>query len=400
MMGKRVMIDWEADENVEWHDYSPKKNPDKKTRRSLLITTDNFLPRHDGISRFLSEILPRLKDKYEITVVCPDYGPARMDGVRIVQIPLRKKTFGDYTPAKFNLRDIKELVKSSDLVFNQGLGPIGLCGIIAAKTFRRPVISYIHSVEWELFPKAIANGIFRGPIVSFSKLFARLCYNRCTMLIMPSENIAEQFSWQRITTPKRVAHLGVDTTKFKQGNKRKIREKLDLPKDAFIVGFHGRIAHEKNILTLVRGFKRMDVKNKQLLIIGDGVKELKDRLRRIRGVTITGSTDKPEEYLQALDVYVMPSFTETTSLAVLEAMATGLPVVSSRVGFIKYYIIDGENGMFFDNKSGFDLMRKIEELSKDHVLRAKLGLNARKTIEKSFRWEMTAENVKDVLDEI
>lgn len=397
-MVKRITIDWEEKENVEWQDYRPARSAE--LRRRLLITTDNFLPRWDGISRFLSEVIPRLRESYDITVVAPDFGAIEMEGTTIIRIPLSKHSFGDYTPPAFAYRQIATLVRRADIVFNQGLGPIGMCAIMAAKRCRRPIASYIHSVEWELFPKALAAPTLRAPLIAASKMFCRFFYNRCSMLILPSENIAEQFSWQRIRTPKRIAHLGVDTRKFSPGAQAKARAELDLPKDAFIIGYHGRIAYEKNLLTLLRAFRQLPQRNKRLLIVGDGVPQLRERLRRFSDVIVTGSTNNVVPWLQAMDVYVQPSFTETTSLSVLEAMACGLPVVSSKVGFIKYYIIDRQNGIFFENTSPYELGTKLTDLHKDKALRAKLGANARKTIEKSFQWDQTAQTISEILDTI
>ncbi len=399
-MGKRVTIDWDERENVEWQEYAPKKSVEGEAKRRLLIATDNFLPRWDGISRFLSEILPRLRDTYDITVVAPDYGPAVIEGVRIVRVPLARNKYGDYRPAKFAYRYVRSLVRSSDIVFTQALGPIGVAAILAARSCKRPVVAYIHSVEWELVPKALAAPIFRGPLVALSRMLARFLYNRCTLLVLPSESTAEQFSWGGIRTPKRVAHLGVDTHKFHHGDRKAAREILHLPADAFIVGYHGRVAHEKNLITLLRGFRRLRIPNKRLLIIGDGVASIVERLRKHSDVTVTGFADNVALWLQAVDVYVQPSLTETTSLSVLEAMACGLPVVSAKVGFINYYLIDGHNGLFFDNTNAQELSVKLAQLQRDPVFRTKLGLNARKTIEKSFQWDATAKGIKDALDSV
>jgi glycosyltransferase involved in cell wall biosynthesis len=399
-MMARVTIDRYEMENVEWKDV-PKQKRAENGRRRLLITTDNFLPRWDGISRFLSEIIPRLKADYDITVVAPMYGEIVIDGVEIVQIPLARRPYGDYTPARFAYKRIARLVQRSDIVFNQALGPIGMCAILAAKRHRRPIVNYIHSVEWELVPKALApTAALRGPIIPFTKLAARFFYNRCSALIVPSENIAELFSWQRITTPKRVVHLGVDTAKFAPGDREAAREQLQLPTDAFIVGYHGRIGHEKNLLTLLRAFRRLRAKSKRLLIVGDGIPALKSKLLKFNDVIVTGSTNHVVPWLHAMDVYVQPSFTETTSLTVLEAMSCGLPVLSSKVGFIQHYIVDEENGLFFNNKHPYDLFAKIARLHDDPVLRSTLGTAARKTVVQKFNWELTAKGIKDVLDEL
>lgn len=399
MMAK-VTIDWEEQENIEWEEYEPKKKDMDETRRRLLITTDNFLPRWDGISRFLAEIVPRLQENYDITIIAPDYGEARIEGVEVIKVPVGEHLYGDYNPPSFAYRLVKEQVRKADLVFNQALGPIGISAILAARGAKRPIASYIHSVEWELVPKALATPLVRGPFVGLTKGFVRWLYNRCSLLLVPSENIAEQYSWAGIRTPKRIAHLGVDTGKFRAGNRKAARKRLELPEDAFIVGFHGRIAREKNLLTLARGFRRLGVDRKLLLIVGDGVPDLRNRIARFSNVIVTGSRDDVVPHLQAMDVYVQPSFTETTSLAVLEAMACQLPIVSSPVGFIKYYIVDGENGLLFDHSSAYDLAGKLKELYDDPGKRERIAANARKTIEKSFQWENTAERIAEALREI
>ncbi|MDD9952714.1 MAG: glycosyltransferase family 4 protein [Candidatus Woesearchaeota archaeon] len=392
----RVTIDWEKNENVEWQDYKPKKST--KEKRRLLITTDNFLPRWDGISRFLAEIIPRLKEEYDITIIAPNNGPIEIEGVEVIQVPLSNYTHGDYTAAKFAYKEIKHFVRHTDIIFNQSLAPIGACAVIAAKRLNRPIVNFIHNVDWELVPKALSQPIFRGPLIALTKLIVKFLYNRCTLLILPSENIAEHFTWQGVRTPKRIAHLGVDVKKFSP--RKQDRKALGIPENAFVMGYHGRISHEKNLFTLLRAFKRVEIKNKRLLIVGDGVEKIKERLGSVPGVIVTGATDNVVPYLRVMDLYVQPSLTETTSLAVLEAMACGLPVVSSKVGFIKYYIIENENGLFFENTSAYDLMVKLQRLYDRPEKRAALGKAARATILESFRWSSTAQAIKDALDSV
>src|SRR3989344_3764110 len=101
----------------------------------LLITTDCFLPRWDGIARFLSELIPQLKKQFEITVVAPDFEgiTQKKEDIRIVQLPLGKIRFADIRFAKSAKKKIKELVKEADVVFNQTIGPIGISAIRSAE---------------------------------------------------------------------------------------------------------------------------------------------------------------------------------------------------------------------------------------------------------------------------
>ena len=93
----------------------------------------------------------------------------------------------------------------------------------------------------------------------------------------------------------------------------------------------------------------------------------------------------------------MPSSTETTSLATLEAMATGLPVIASKVGFIKNYLTKEENGLFFPRKSSSLLAMQMGRLLQDRDLGERLGENARKTVAYSFSWERSINKIKKQL---
>ncbi len=370
----------------------------EKQKPRLVIATDNYLPRWDGIARFLAELIPRLLDEYDVTVISPDYGVTDLDiKTRRILIPTRDKKYGDYNPAQWQPEPIMKAIADADLVFTQTIGPIGYLAHRYARKLKKPVASFIHSIEWELVPKALEHRFLKRFASPLTKLFTRFLYNRASLLIVPSKNIAELLTWQHIETKKTVVYLGVDTKRFIKGNKQEARKHLRIPKDALVVGFHGRIGYEKNLLTLSRAYLRLGAKNKRLLIVGEGVDELRQRLKKIKGSIMPGSTNEIIPYLQAMDIYVMPSFTETTSLAVLEAMSCELPVVSSPVGFIQQYIKHGQNGFFYETKNAFDLSRKLELLAQDEMLRSRIGRAARKTVREKFDWDRTAEGIAKAL---
>ncbi len=364
----------------------------------LVIATDNFLPRWDGIARFLAEVIPRLKDEYEITVVSPDYGLLSHElGVERVLVPLSKRCFGDYTPARLAPRLVGEAVARADIVFSQTIGPIGLLAHLYARRYEKPLAAFIHSIEWELVPKALNLALLKGLTRPLLKGLACFLYNRCSLLIVPSRNIADLLTWQRVITRKMVVHLGVDARRFSPGDREAAREELRLPRRAFIIGFHGRLGYEKNLLTLSRAFLRIRVKQKRLLLIGEGASSLRERVARVKGVILPGAVNNVVPYLRAMDLYVMPSFTETTSLAVLEAMAVGLPVIASPVGFIQQYIVEGKNGFFFETKSAYQLSKRLEGLAANPALRERVGRAARATVVKNFQWRKTAEGIAAAL---
>ena len=381
-----------------------KKELQKK--KKLLIATDNFLPRWDGISRFLNEILPLLATKYELTIVAPDFGEVKTDFI-VKKIELSKYGLGDYKSAKLKPKIIKKMIKKSDLVFTQTIGPIGATAILYAKKYKKPAASFIHSIEWELVPMATKNILLRRFLFPFMRMYCRFIYNKSDLLILPSEGTSEIVSWQKIHTKKKVVYLGVNSKSFmpkkarsekEQNEIEKLREELGL-KGFYVVGNHGRLAEEKDLFTLTRAFSWLTKKyeNVLLVIVGNGTEQIQKKLKMTKNVILVPRTNEVEKYLNLFDVHVTTSLIETTSLATLEAMASGLPVISTPVGFIKEYIHNNYNGFLVDIKDNYTIYKTINLLKSNPELARKIGQRARKSILKQFEWKQTAEGILEAL---
>lgn len=379
-------------------------------KKNLLIVTDNFLPRWDGISRFLSVIIPLLKEEYNITVIAPKFGPYLPNGFNLIQIPLSKYTLGDYTGASFKRKVIKKAVKESDIVFTQTIGPIGFFGVYYAKRFHIPVASFIHNIEWELVPLATEKIILKRILYPFMKQYTRYIYNKSSLLLVPAENIAELITWKKIKTKKKIIHLGVDSNLFRPITEKTeleidriktIKEALGL-KDEFVVGYHGRIANEKDLFTLMRAFNWLRKRHKEvrLLIVGDGLQSIKDKLKATPGVILPGQKNNAQDYLSLMSVYVTSSLTETTSLTTLEAMSCGLPVISTPVGYIKEYLSPGYNGLIFQRRDAYALYKHLEFIKQNPQVAALYGARARKMVVKDFHWDSTINGIKEALKSI
>jgi len=368
-------------------------------RKKLLIATDCFLPRWDGVTRFMLEVIPKLSQDFKITIVAPDFGPLKeIKGVKVVRFPVMKIDFGDIEFTKFHKRKIKKLVKENDLVFSRTIGPIGLSAIAAAKRVRVPVVAYVHSIEWELTTRSIKR--MKWLANWLTKRMAKKYYNRCNLLMIPSEEVMVKHKTIGIVAPKEIVHLGTNTDKFSPtDNLEASKEKIGLDPYEKIIGFTGRIGREKDLMTLYRAFRRVEKihPNAKLMIVGKGVKELEDLFSSSRNIILPGSVNNVVDYLRAMDIFVLPSLTETSSLATMEAMACGLPVITTPVGFVKEYIRDKKNGMSFPFKNSLVLSMKINMLLENEELRHYLGENARKTIVENFRWKNTIERIKELL---
>jgi len=213
------------------------------------------------------------------------------------------------------------------------------------------------------------------------------------------------FIWNNIRTKTKIVNLGVDIDKFKPAEENvrlDNRKQLGIGEYEIVIGYHGRISREKDIITLLRAFTRLQnsYNNIRLLIIGDGVKDIKEQLSARKGVILTGSKNNPVPYLQVMDIYCITSLTETTCLSLLEAMSCEIAPISTEVGFIKSYIKNNINGLFFQKQNPYHLARQMDFLIKNPDIRKKIARNARITVVERFSWDKTASGIIDALEKL
>ncbi len=357
----------------------------KPTKR-LLITTDCFLPRWDGVARFLSTTIPYLKKHFIVRALVPNFGKTTSN-VLIRKFAVMPFHFGDIQFSFPHLICIWKEVSKHDVVFNNTLGPIGMCAILCARMQHKPVISFVHSIEWDLAAEGFggAKWFVRPLVRSLAKFF----YQQCSLLLVPSNEVANTLRRANITTPFTVVGLGVDTRMFiPPKTKRAAKKKLGIDPNAIVIGYHGRLGREKDLQTLVSAWKNLCKKTDSahhsplLLIVGAQIDET---IPKERSVLTPGSVNNVVPYVQAMDIFVLCSLTETTSLATLEAMACEVPVVVTPVGKIKEYIKDGQNGLLFESKNADVLTAKLWELIHEPESRELLGKNGRATVLRSYR---------------
>ncbi len=363
----------------------------------LVVTTDCFLPRWDGIARFLSLLLPELAQNMQVTVFAPRF-PGKLPiikGVKVVRFPLVNVQFGDIFFCKPDKSVMEKAIKDADVVFNQTIGPVGIAGIRIAKKLNKPIVSYIHSIDWELAKRAVKR--WKWLVYWYVRWLARRLYNKCSLLLVPSSDVADLLSNNKVRTKKELVHMGVATSRFvPPKSKSTAKHKVNIPPGMRVIGFCGRIAREKDLPTLYKAFQQIHLKyrNTLLLIVGEG---LEKEIPASRHVIRIGRADDVVRYLQAMDIFVLPSLTETSSLATMEAMAVGLPVVVTPVGSIREYVVDKKNGLLFARKDVSDLTDKLVFLLKHPKVRRSLGKSARNTIFKDYSWQLSVDKVKKIL---
>ncbi|MFT7616259.1 MAG: glycosyltransferase involved in cell wall biosynthesis [Candidatus Woesearchaeota archaeon] len=367
-------------------------------RKKVVIATDCFLPRWDGIARFLADIIPLLTDHFDITIIAPDFkGEKDYEfDAKIIRIPLSDIKVGDFVSAKFEKKIIRDVIRDADVVWIHTLGAIGSLASMAAKKYHKPYSYYVHSIEWLLVSKALSKrNIIRGPMNMLTKTWAKHILNGAARVMVPSIEVKEIIRWNNITSKIDIVRLGIDVQKFIPTNKETAKDELGISKNSFVVGYVGRLGREKDILTLYRAFLSLSkrIPHLKLLIVGDGLLTFKEHMQKHDGVLLVGSQDNVVPYVQAMDVFVMPSLLETTCLATLEAMACEVPVITTAVGLMKDYVQEKVNGLHFPNSNSLVLGLKIEWLHEDPYVRNELAKRGRKTVVGEYNWDQTVQRV-------
>ena len=206
-----------------------------------------------------------------------------------------------------------------------------------------------------------------------------------------------------------VIYNGIDINEFKPGcidkNRAAYREKLNI-KDETALLFVGSGFERKGLGFLIEAvgiLKRSGYNKIKLIVAGKGkIKKYKnaaDRLGIGKDVIFTGPVKDVQGYYSASDIFVLPSIYEPFSNACLEAMASGLPVVTSRINGASEILTDGKDGIIIDNPSNpEEIAEKIKPLLAGQARHA-AGMEARMTVAK-YSIEKNVERFLRLIDDV
>jgi glycosyltransferase involved in cell wall biosynthesis len=209
----------------------------------------------------------------------------------------------------------------------------------------------------------------------------------------------------------RVVHNGVDTHKFQPvENKQKVKAELGLNPDDTVILSVGRLYARKGLFTLIEAmpFVVKRFKHAKFVISGKGqsdeVAKLNAHAERLGvkdNIIFTGyyPDKKLPKLYQAADVFAFSTFYEHHPFAVLEALATGLPVVTTTVGGIAETIETGKNGLLVKPSASRQLSNALLYLLEHPSEAAEIGIRARKTIVEQYDWSILVKKTMRVYEE-
>ena len=247
----------------------------------------------------------------------------------------------------------------------------------------------------------------RNPVHLFTAIRDRIRYrgrtHRAIVALTTAEAELVVATYGRVRAPIHVIPNGVDVERFRPpdaGERALARSSLGIDDDRTVAVFVGHEFERKGLPLAIEGLRR--ARGVTLLVVGGSA----DMIRRAESqaselgvadrVEFVGTHDDPVPYLWASDALVLASAYEANALVLLEALACGLPIVATRVGFAPDLVRDGENGYLVDRNAA-SVGDRLDEL--DHGDRAAMRDAARATAEQ-YSWPEIARRYLELVESL
>jgi len=362
-------------------------------KKKLLILIDTLYPKVDGVAVFLHRTVPLLSKKYDITIIAPNYGNPSYENVKLIKMPVFMFGNSQYGLPRPKRKIIKKEVKKCDFILNhESIFPFSssFYAIKYAKKYNKPLFNYTHTLDWDLIKNVSDLPKFIGRITSIVlKVYYKGFMSKSDLIIVPFKTIKEILIMNGIKNQYEIAPVGV-ANEFKPNKSINDDKKITL-------GYSGRFSNEKGIITIIKCFKELEKKynNLQLIMIGCG--PLDDKIPKQKNIIKTGFVDQKDviKFLQKIDIFLLPSKMETSSIATMEAMKTGAVCVARDVGCISDYLKNDFNGFLFEKNE--ELLPLLEKLIDNKDLREKFSKNGRK-IMLEYNWENTTNKLIEIFE--
>ena len=246
-----------------------------------------------------------------------------------------------------------------------------------------PLVAVLHGQS------DIANS---GRMAALKRLLVRA---RPRRLVFVSARLRDELAASLAADANRCVVIpnGVDIEKFSAHHARTLRDELALPSDAILVGAVGNIRRPKDYPVLLQAARELTSKSPRyhFAIVGEGSGALFDELVALRDslglagrVHFLGMRDDVAALLPSFDVYALSSITEGFSIACVEAMAAGVPVVATRSGGPEEIIEHGHSGLLVPTRDPASMAAAIEEIAMRPELAAAIRTRARERVARKF----------------
>lgn len=404
-----------------------------------LILTSSF-PVNGTASNFLSQLFSNklIQEKVELFVLAPHKDKSLFNedfsGLHVCRFPyfyplrFQRLAYGGGVP--YNLKNslfaklqapifpLCEFIYTVLIIKNENINfinshwliPQGLVGAICNKFLGIPHIACMHSSEVTLLGKLpLKNKIIKF-ILANSNYVVSVSSHRASELLSHMPNELAKKTEDKI----HIVPMGVDINRFNDTqDKESLKTQYGL-RSKYIVLFVGRLVEVKGCEYLIRGFKKVvdEFKDVQLVVVGRGPleKSLKKQVKDLKleeYVKFKGFVENNyiHEYYLMADIVVIPSiidsfgFQEGLPVVLLESLASGKAIISTKTKGVMEAIQDKYNGILVDQKDSEKISDALLELLIDESLRKKISANALES-GKKYDWDNIAGAYMQLIDDV
>jgi len=367
----------------------------------IMIVTDQYPPMVGGVPTVTHGLALDFANRgHQVWVVAPSYGTR--DVRRLEQGKIRVYRFSSFEwPTYEDLRipflpfvPIRNLIKKSDphIIHIHSPAVLGNIAQLLAGGLRKPVIATNHYL-----PINMSRSLSADPFLG--KYFSNITYtylvnfcNHCEYVTAPTQTALNLLYEHGLHAPAQAISNGIDLEKFSPGPPDPIiRRRFNLPEDRPLALHVNRLSEEKRIDVLLEAVARMKVHG-HVALVGSGPAEGElraqaERLNLSDRVSFLGFV-KDADLLtlrRSTELFVIPSEAELQSLATMEAMACGLPVIAANSYALPELVHHEENGFLFQPGNSDELAHDLDLLMSDSGLRKRMGAESMKIIAKHDR---------------
>jgi glycosyltransferase involved in cell wall biosynthesis len=329
--------------------------------------------------RILEEARGLIARGHEVSLLCPEeariFAEAPRFGIPTTALPIGRKRLPGLLAMRRWLAE-----QRPDIVNTHSSTDSWLAGLACATLATPPAIVRTRHIS---APVSVGPG-------------SRWLYGRSARhLVTTGESLRQTLVSELGLRPENVTSVptGIDTVRFSPGDRSATRQALGLDVDRHYLGIVATLRSWKGHLYLLEAFAKLDLADWTLLIIGEGP-QLDNLATRIASmglqgrVLLVGQKTDPEAWLRALDIFCLPSYAnEGVPQSIMQAMLTGLPIVTTPVGAILEAVSDGTSALVVAPKNSDELANAIARLVRDPQFAARLGDAARQRALANFSLE-------------
>lgn len=328
---------------------------------NILMMSNTYAPIIGGIERSIQSFTDEYRKLgHHVVIVAPQFKdqPKRERGV--IRIPSIQNFNGtDFSVnvpiPEFVSKKLKEMRPHVIHAHHPFL--MGDMALRLASEFDVPLVFTYHTLYEEYL-----NHWFHDPkrFKRFVNSLAIGYANLADQVFAPSKSVYDLLIRRGVTAPIEVMPTGIDLERFQQGKGKALKTKFRIPAGSLVIGHAGRLSSEKNVKFLVQCVITFMKKNPSsiFLLVGDGEsrEEIKNTFEeagltdRLRDVGMLKGSKLVDAY-HAMDVFVFASHSETQGLVLLEAMASGVPVIAMDGPGVRDVVRDFKNGRLIHSES-------------------------------------------------